>query len=318
MPTPPAMLLLPALNEMIDITTTRVHGDPQSSSARRIHDARGTCGRGRAPGRLRHFRQQAAHLAAYAGLRGHPVDDDLRHHRPRVPAPGPDSRGRGRPDSQWTCAPACAERRRSRRCPTDERRAKAPMLRGNGSPGHGMAVDRTSRPKGREPSRVLARAAALEAVMRQHNQRLYRLALSLVGNPDDAEDVLQDSYFHAFEKRASFAGPVGSRRLARKHRAKPGHRLPAGAPFPPVGVHARGGPAVYGQRSRSHPSKACRRRPRSGIRNSASNATKPAPRSRAQSCPCRLPFRAVFMLREVEGLSLQETATVSRHSRSRR
>src|SRR5687768_2967392 len=45
--------------------------------------------------------------------------------------------------------------------------------------------------------------------MRQHNHRLYRLALSLVGNPDDAEDVLQDSYFRAFEKRASFAGRAG-------------------------------------------------------------------------------------------------------------
>ena len=45
--------------------------------------------------------------------------------------------------------------------------------------------------------------------MRQHNQRLYRLALSLVGDPTDAEDVLQDSYFRAFEKRASFAGRSG-------------------------------------------------------------------------------------------------------------
>ena len=60
------------------------------------------------------------------------------------------------------------------------------------------------------PELALANAASLEAVMRQHNQRLYRLALSLVGNPDDAEDVLQESYFRAFQKRASFAGDPAS------------------------------------------------------------------------------------------------------------
>ena len=65
--------------------------------------------------------------------------------------------------------------------------------------------------QGPEPrvARELDRANALEAVMRQHNQRLFRLALGLVGNPQDAEDVLQDSYVRAFEKRASFAGRSG-------------------------------------------------------------------------------------------------------------
>jgi RNA polymerase sigma-70 factor (ECF subfamily) len=103
---------------------------------------------------------------------------------------------------------------------------------------------------------VPAHADALEAVMRQHNQRLYRLALSLVGDPTDAEDVLQDSYFRAFEKRASFAA-FGN---------------------PELGVEREEARAVL---------------------ESAILGLPP-------------PFRAVFMLREVEGLTLRQTATYLR------
>lgn len=151
-------------------------------------------------------------------------------------------------------------------------------------------------------------ADALEAVMRQHNQRLYRLALSLVGNPDDAEDVLQDSYFRAFEKRASFAGRSGlgawlasivrnqaidclrarrSRRLAFTLEAE----LPcadAESPSPIEGVPAQ---AAFG-----NPELEVEREEARAVLESAIMALP-------------LPFRAVFMLREVEGLSLQQTAT---------
>lgn len=154
---------------------------------------------------------------------------------------------------------------------------------------------------------VPAHADALEAVMRQHNQRLYRLALSLVGNPDDAEDVLQESYFHAFEKRASFAGRSGlgawlasivrnqavdclrarrSRRSAFRLEAE----LPyadAGSPSPIEGVPAQ---AAFG--------------------NPELEVEREEARTVLESAIMALPltFRAVFMLREVEGLSVEDTA----------
>jgi RNA polymerase sigma-70 factor, ECF subfamily len=150
-------------------------------------------------------------------------------------------------------------------------------------------------------------AASLEAVMRQHNQRLYRLALGLVGNPDDAEDVLQDSYCRAFEKRASFAGPTGlgawlasivrnqaidCLRSRRSRRAT--YTLEADLP-------------LTAEESRSSiesvPTEDAFGSPELGVEREEARA---ALESAILSLP--LPFRAVFMLREVEGLSLQQTA----------
>jgi RNA polymerase sigma-70 factor, ECF subfamily len=154
---------------------------------------------------------------------------------------------------------------------------------------------------------LLAQAAALEAVMRLHNQRLYRLALSLVGNPDDAEDVLQDSYFHAFKKRASFAGRSGlgawlativrnqaldclrarrSRRSAFTLEADLPHD-DAESVSPIEGIPAQ-----------------------SPFEDPELGAERDEARAVLECAIMTLPltFRAVFMLREVEGLSLLQTA----------
>lgn len=53
--------------------------------------------------------------------------------------------------------------------------------------------------------------ALFEVVMRRHNQRLYRAALAIVSDPDEAEDVVQQAYLnayahlHQFESKARFA-----------------------------------------------------------------------------------------------------------------
>ena len=52
-------------------------------------------------------------------------------------------------------------------------------------------------------------AAAFELIMRRHNQYLYRLARSILKNPTDAEDVVQETYVTAFQKLESFRGPSG-------------------------------------------------------------------------------------------------------------
>lgn len=60
--------------------------------------------------------------------------------------------------------------------------------------------------------RVLAGETALyEVVMRRYNQRLYRVAMGILRNDGEAEDVMQDAYvraythLHQFEHRARFS-----------------------------------------------------------------------------------------------------------------
>jgi RNA polymerase sigma-70 factor (ECF subfamily) len=45
-----------------------------------------------------------------------------------------------------------------------------------------------------------------EAIMRRYNQRLYRIARSIVGDAGEAEDVVQDAYVRAYINLGQFAG----------------------------------------------------------------------------------------------------------------
>ncbi|HZP06476.1 MAG TPA: RNA polymerase sigma factor [Terracidiphilus sp.] len=55
--------------------------------------------------------------------------------------------------------------------------------------------------------RVLAgETGAYEIIMRRYNQRLYRVALSILKDDTEAEDVTQETYVRAFEHLSQFAG----------------------------------------------------------------------------------------------------------------
>ena len=55
--------------------------------------------------------------------------------------------------------------------------------------------------------RVLAGETALfEILMRRYNQRLYRVSRSILRNDGEAEDVMQDAYVRAYEHLNQFAG----------------------------------------------------------------------------------------------------------------
>jgi RNA polymerase sigma-70 factor (ECF subfamily) len=55
--------------------------------------------------------------------------------------------------------------------------------------------------------RVLAGdKAAFELLMRRYNQRLFRIARSIVREDDEAEDLVQQTYVQAFENLSQFAG----------------------------------------------------------------------------------------------------------------
>jgi RNA polymerase sigma-70 factor, ECF subfamily len=77
--------------------------------------------------------------------------------------------------------------------------------------------------------------AAIRAIVRRHNQTLFRLARSILGDDHEAEDALQEAYVRGFERIASFRGEsslrtwlgriVVNEALGRRRR-RPGEALP--------------------------------------------------------------------------------------------
>ena len=161
------------------------------------------------------------------------------------------------------------------------------------------------RPVGTPPA--TGKAALFEEIMRLYNQRLYRLAFGLVGDAGEAEDVLQESYVKAFLNLSRFAGRCGLgvwlasivRNQAIDHLRT--RRARRAAFTLESDLPRRDGDD------------------RSALEGVASEAIDSSPEIDRQRADTRQvletaiallpsPFRAVFLLREVEGLSLQQTA----------
>lgn len=49
-------------------------------------------------------------------------------------------------------------------------------------------------------------AASFELILRRYNQRLYRVARSIIGDDGEAEDVVQEAYLRAYKHLEEFAG----------------------------------------------------------------------------------------------------------------
>jgi RNA polymerase sigma-70 factor (ECF subfamily) len=140
---------------------------------------------------------------------------------------------------------------------------------------------------------------AFRAIMQRCNQRLFRVARALAGSDDEAEDVLQEAYLHAFAGIGDFRGEAGlltwltaitlneARGRLRKHRPQvdlavmddTGSRI---IPFPGMAVNAD--PEAETQRSETR-----------RLLESAMDSLPPD-------------FRIVFILREIEGCGVEETA----------
>ena len=140
--------------------------------------------------------------------------------------------------------------------------------------------------------RVLAGETALfELLMRRYNQRVYRVVLSIVGNPGEAEDVTQDAWVRAYEHLGQFAGRARfSTWLTRigMHEAMARlRRLGRNVPIEDSMDTLRSAAAGPEQRAADHEL--------GGV---------------IEAAFAMLPqvYRSVFMLREVEGLSTVETA----------
>jgi len=148
--------------------------------------------------------------------------------------------------------------------------------------------------------RALARdEAAVRAILKANNQRLYRLARGILRNDNEAEDVVQETYVRAFTHMADFRGASSlatwlsriamNEALGRLRRERPGVELDAQGtpeaqiiPFPLVSTA-------------DDPEKSMARRE---ILCVVERAIDELPEV----------FRLVFIARVVEGMSIEETA----------
>ena len=139
--------------------------------------------------------------------------------------------------------------------------------------------------------RVLGGETALyEILMRRYNQRLYRVARSILRNDAEAEDVMQDAYVRAYQHLNQFAGEAKfstwltkiavyealarSRRAARYSDGEVMAKITTDTPDPERQAYDR------------------------ELRTVLEGAIDALPE----------PYRLVFVLRSVEGLSVAETA----------
>ena len=142
--------------------------------------------------------------------------------------------------------------------------------------------------------------AAIRAIIQKHNQRLYRVARSIVREDSEAEDVLQDAYLHAFSNLAGFRGESRlSTWLTRIVANEALQRLRRRRPFSGTPLTAASGAQVI---------------PFPG----AAQQSEDPERTMAQREICQLveraidalpqEFRTVLVARILEGMSVEETA----------
>jgi RNA polymerase sigma-70 factor, ECF subfamily len=147
---------------------------------------------------------------------------------------------------------------------------------------------------------------AFAQIMRRYNQRLFRLAVGLVGDASEAEDVLQESYVRAFYRLSSFAGKASlGTWLARIVRNEAIDRLRARRArsgtlmLEAELAHADDLPSIL-EASEDHTAQF----------NPETSVARDDMRGILEQAIGALPehFRSVFLLREVEGLSVKETS----------
>jgi RNA polymerase sigma-70 factor (ECF subfamily) len=141
---------------------------------------------------------------------------------------------------------------------------------------------------------------AFRAIMQRCNQRLFRVARAVMHNDDEAEDVLQEAYLKAFAGIGQFRGEAGlatwltaitlNEARARLRRRRPTLEL---AVMDEIGIRVI---PFHGQAETPDPEAEA---VRSEIRQFLERAIDTLPED----------FRIVFMLRDVEGCSVEETAT---------
>lgn len=137
-----------------------------------------------------------------------------------------------------------------------------------------------------------------EIIMRRYNQRLFRVARAILGNDDEAEDVMQQAYVNAYKQLHQFQGRARfgtwltqiavNEALARSRRRGRLEELDA---MPELDERAIN---VLSSKALTPEEEAMRRELREALENSFDSIPEI--------------YRYVFILREVEGLSTAEAA----------
>jgi RNA polymerase sigma-70 factor (ECF subfamily) len=139
-------------------------------------------------------------------------------------------------------------------------------------------------------------AGLFEVLMRRYNQRLYRAARSIVKDDDEAEDVMQQAYVNAFQHLDQFA-----------ERASFATWLTRIAVHEALARRRRSGRAVEFEPMEMDEGRDALASPDPDPEEQA--LTGELRRALETALDCLPPmYRAVFMLREVEGLTTAETA----------
>lgn len=147
--------------------------------------------------------------------------------------------------------------------------------------------------------RVLAGDTALfEILMRRHNQRLYRVARSILRDDAESEDVMQDAYVRAYQHLSQFAGrakfSTWLTRIAVHEALARVQRRNRFQDLDPVAAPEGDGMELVKSQDRDPEQQAGN----AELRVLLEEAVGTLPEG----------YRSVFMLREVEQMSTQETA----------
>jgi len=152
--------------------------------------------------------------------------------------------------------------------------------------------------------RALARdCTAFRTIMERHNRRLYRIARSILRNDSEAEDVVQEAYVNAFAHLDGFRGDSSlatwlaritmNEALGWLRRERPAVNLEMfEAPRPEAQVIQFSQTVTHGDPERTVAQRE--------ILQLVERATDNLPEA----------FRTVFMTRVIEGMSVEETATL--------
>lgn len=134
-------------------------------------------------------------------------------------------------------------------------------------------------------------SALFETLMRRHNQRIYRAVRAVLRSDEEAEDVLQQAYLNAYAHLDQFAGDAQFStwltRIAVNQALA--HRRKRGIPFEDQGE------IEVADTSTPDPE-----------RQAAASELRHLMEREVEALPDA--FRATFIMREVEGLSTNETA----------
>lgn len=145
-------------------------------------------------------------------------------------------------------------------------------------------------------------SAAFRAIIQRNNRRLFRIARSILKSDSEAEDVVQETYFRAFEHLSDFRGEsTMATWLARIAINEAQGRLRRQRPTVDLAVLDIGGNSMseaipFPINSNSDPERMAAQRE---VRRLMEQAIDDLPDA----------FRCVFVMRIVEGMSIEETAS---------